>query len=228
MTEDVEQNGAAQAFGELRAEVALMRRGVEGLSAERASAPDYGPTLQDLVTRQDNVAEILRRILANPMIKMTPAQFGVEMSQATEHLRTADRQAVVQAGAELQRATGRLDHLALRNRASGEQRRLTIYAGLAGAAAGMLLWSILPGLVARALPESWHVPEWMAARTMAMDGASAGQRLYMIARQRAPAAPNPAISSKPADRRSDASRSQARQPASRTGSRPRAHARRHP
>ena len=29
--------------------------------------------------------------------------------------------------------------------------------------AGCLLWAILPGAFARALPESWHVPERMAA-----------------------------------------------------------------
>jgi len=31
---------------------------------------------------------------------------------------------------------------------------------------GILLWSFLPGFVARSLPESWHVPQWMAARTL--------------------------------------------------------------
>jgi hypothetical protein len=48
-------------------------------------------------------------------------------------------------------------------------------------AAGILLWSILPGVLVRALPESWHAPEWMAARMMGVEPQVAGQRLIEIA-----------------------------------------------
>jgi hypothetical protein len=55
----------------------------------------------------------------------------------------------------------------------------------AGCVAGaMLIWSVLPGTIARSLPESWHVPEWMASRTMARDMKTAGERLLSIARER--------------------------------------------
>jgi hypothetical protein len=47
----------------------------------------------------------------------------------------------------------------------------------------MLIWSMLPGTIARSLPESWHVPEWMASRTMARDMKAAGERLLSIARE---------------------------------------------
>lgn len=46
-----------------------------------------------------------------------------------------------------------------------QQRQFHI-AMAGGIAAGCLIWSILPGLVARALPESWHLPERMARRTV--------------------------------------------------------------
>ncbi|GHC99885.1 hypothetical protein [Novosphingobium pokkalii] len=39
-----------------------------------------------------------------------------------------------------------------------------------------------PGAIARSLPASWHVPEWMAARTMNMDQRAAGERLIATAR----------------------------------------------
>src|SRR3546814_6793580 len=32
--------------------------------------------------------------------------------------------------------------------------------------AGCLLWSIIPGHIARALPESWHMPEKIATRVL--------------------------------------------------------------
>ena len=47
-----------------------------------------------------------------------------------------------------------------------EQKRQTWrFAGL-GLAVGILLWSILPGTVARAVPESWHWPERMARKAV--------------------------------------------------------------
>src|SRR3546814_12082283 len=42
----------AQAFAELRSEVSLLRRAIEGLTAERQNAPDYAPTLKVLAGRR--------------------------------------------------------------------------------------------------------------------------------------------------------------------------------
>ena len=64
---------------------------------------------------------------------------------------------------------------------AGEQRRRLGHAGLIGLAAGMTLWAILPGPIARAMPESWHWPERMAARTLAMPMWDGGQRLMAVA-----------------------------------------------
>ena len=47
-----------------------------------------------------------------------------------------------------------------------EQRRRLKWAARSGLLAGMLLWSFLPGVIARALPASWHIPERIAARTV--------------------------------------------------------------
>jgi hypothetical protein len=46
--------------------------------------------------------------------------------------------------------------------AQQRRRRLAWVAG-GGLFAGMLLWSFLSGMLARALPEGWHLPEQMAA-----------------------------------------------------------------
>jgi hypothetical protein len=57
-------------------------------------------------------------------------------------------------------------------RQTRRERRIAV----GGMLAGILLWSILPGAAVRSLPESWHAPEWMAARMMGLDRAAAGQR----------------------------------------------------
>src|SRR3546814_4187424 len=47
-----------------------------------------------------------------------------------------------------------------------EQNRLRWWYVGGGLLAGCLLWSVLPGFVARTLPTSWHLPERIAARTV--------------------------------------------------------------
>ncbi|MBK8376074.1 MAG: hypothetical protein IPL18_15005 [Sphingomonadales bacterium] len=54
-------------------------------------------------------------------------------------------------------------------RNAAEQRQQLYQVAGGALLAGILLWSFLPGTVARAMPESWHWPERMAAR---MVGAS--------------------------------------------------------
>lgn len=67
---------------------------------------------------------------------------------------------------DLDLATGRLAAIVGRVRTEAEQKRqIWRFAGL-GLAAGILLWSILPGTIARAMPESWHWPEWMARKVV--------------------------------------------------------------
>jgi hypothetical protein len=48
-------------------------------------------------------------------------------------------------------------------RAAHEQRLHLVWAASGGIVAGCLLWSILPGAFARALPDRWQLPEKMAA-----------------------------------------------------------------
>jgi hypothetical protein len=43
-----------------------------------------------------------------------------------------------------------------------EQRKRLVWASSASVLAGCLWWLFLPGLVARRLPEGWHMPECMA------------------------------------------------------------------
>ncbi|MDH2130964.1 hypothetical protein N5J77_07490, partial [Sphingobium yanoikuyae] len=68
-----------------------------------------------------------------------------------------------------------------RGRGAAEQERQVIWFGVGGILLGILLWSILLGAVARSLPVSWHVPEWMASRMMGMEQKEAGRRMIVTA-----------------------------------------------
>jgi len=61
------------------------------------------------------------------------------------------------------------------------QRNAVVYAGAGGLAAGMVLWAILAGRLARLLPQSSQVPEKMAAATLHLDRWEAGSRLMQSA-----------------------------------------------
>ncbi|HEY0595524.1 DUF6118 family protein [Sphingopyxis sp.] len=58
-------------------------------------------------------------------------------------------------------------HRIIGNARTREQQREYLWWGIGGGVlAGCLLWAILPGVVARIMPTSWHLPERIAARTV--------------------------------------------------------------
>lgn len=81
----------------------------------------------------------------------------------------------------LARSLGRIDGMIERGQAVERRIEREWMIGIGGLVAGILLWSILPGAIVRSLPESWHAPEWMAARMMGMERAEAGERMIEAA-----------------------------------------------
>jgi hypothetical protein len=79
----------------------------------------------------------------------------------------------------LQRSIGRIDGIVERGQAADRQWRRVIWAAAGGALAGIVLMTFLPGAIARSLPASWHVPEWMAARTLRLPQRTAGVRMIV-------------------------------------------------
>ena len=160
-----DQDSATAAFARLEGEVALMRRAVEQLAAERADIhiPDYSDTLGELSKHLGAAERTLRTIAAKPAMELTPEEMARQIDRAARQARDATE-------SEMQRAQVRFDNAAyeLRGtistlRAAHEQRVHLIWAASGGILAGCLIWSILPGAFARALPERWQLPERMAA-----------------------------------------------------------------
>lgn len=173
-TGSTEQDSSAQAFEELRGEVSLTRRAVEGLTAARERIPDYSETLGAMSEALSAALTRLDRIERSPAVRLSPEVTAVELIKASAAARIEDLRLIHEAREALSRSIGRVDGIVERGQAADRQVRQRIWSAAGGALAGMLIWAVLPGAVARTLPASWHVPEWMAARTLS--NSTAGDR----------------------------------------------------
>lgn len=162
----VEIDQAAEAFARLEGEMALMRRAVQHLAAERADIviPDYGPTLTEMTKRLGAIAGSIGDIAEHPAMQVTPDGFGRRIEAAAQAARRDDQGRINDAHNELRQAAQDMRVVTSHARTSAEQRRKLFQAVGGGVLGGILLWSFLPGTIARAMPESWQWPERMAAR----------------------------------------------------------------
>lgn len=181
MTDEPAQTAPADdpvaAFEALRRAVSLTRAAIEGLTAARERIPDYSDTLSEILAVQKGADDRLSGIERSPAISLSPAAMAAEIVKASEAARAADQKQMHEVRDEMLRAIGRIDTMVDHGRIAHHQRRLLVSTGAAAALGATLLMAILPGAVARSLPASWHVPEWMAARTIGLDQREAGERM---------------------------------------------------
>jgi hypothetical protein len=155
---------AAQAFARLDGRIALMSRAVEHLAAERANidVPDYSATLGQMNARLATIAQELDGIAAKPAMLLTPEGLATRMDAAAAQSRRSDSATLREAREAHQDAARIIRDLvgAVRNQRDHRERLLWTAGG--SLLAGCLLWSFLPGVVARTLPDGWHMPERLA------------------------------------------------------------------
>ena len=163
-TARVEIDQAAEAFARVEGEMALMRRAVQHLAAERADIviPDYGPTLTEMTKRLGAIAGSIGDIADHPAMQLTPDGFGKRIEAAAQAARRDDQGRINDAHNELRQAAQDMRGVTSHARTSAEQRRSVFHTAAVGVLGGILLWSFLPGTIARAMPESWQWPERMA------------------------------------------------------------------
>jgi hypothetical protein len=168
---EVAGDPAAEAFARLEGELALMRRAVQHLAAERADIviPDYGTTLTDMAKRLGAISRGINAIAEHPAMQLTPDSLGARIEAVAESARRSDHDRIRQARTELDHATQDLRAITAQARTAGEQRQQLFQVAGGCVFAGIVLWSFLPGTIARTMPESWHWPERIATR---MVGAS--------------------------------------------------------
>ena len=105
-----ESDPASKAFEQLRGEVALLRRAMEGLAAERASIeiPDYCETLAQITTAVASVDERLVTLSKKPAFGLSPQGFSQEIVAASEKIRREDRQTITESREALQQVAKEL------------------------------------------------------------------------------------------------------------------------
>ena len=159
-----ETDPATEAFARLEGEMAVVRHTVQNMARERADIviPDYTATLGQMADQLAQVSKTLTAIGNKPAIELTPEDIAVQIKRASLDMLRDASDLFRHGRKDLDTATGRLAAIVGRVRTEDEQRRQTWRFAAMGLAAGILLWSILPGTIARAMPESWHWPERMA------------------------------------------------------------------
>ena len=143
VTPAVAQSSAARAFEDLRREVTLLRRALEGLTAERRDQPDYGPTLEALATSNDEIRGWAKKINERPAMQLTPQRFADEIEAAAALLRRADRQELISEHSRLAAAIKDVKAISLEACTAYEQVRQVKIVGGVSFLGGFLLWPLL-------------------------------------------------------------------------------------
>ena len=184
MSDDHEPDAAAEAFEGVRGELALLRRAVERLSAERAEVPeipDYSETLGKMAKALNATMQNVGVLAKTAEDNVAPRYVADRIVAAGGHARDEDRRMIATAGEKMDKATTALHGIGGSARRADEQRRTLWQVGAGACLGGALLWTIVPGIIARELPGKWQVPEWMAARTLDLPKWEAGQSLMRAA-----------------------------------------------
>ena len=157
MDDDIQEGGdPAEAFDRLRAviegqdrELALLRRAVEGLAAERAhiDVPDYSETLGRMQQGVDATAEriaVINDVIArSPALAITPEQMAQRIAAAGNTARREDQAALAKAGEDKARVMAELRAIAESAWTRVDQKNRQLWFGLGGAAIGILAWTMI-------------------------------------------------------------------------------------
>lgn len=174
---------AARAFAELGEKIALLEAAVTGLAAKRDAIPDYGETLADMAALLGRMRDAINEFARAPAMDLTPETMAAEIAAAGANARASDAAALEKARVRFDNAAYRIEQLAGTMTTIRDQRRRLLWAAGGGLCAGMLIWSFLPGVILRTLPQSWHMPEAMAAHIIGEPTLwEAGSRLMQAGR----------------------------------------------
>ena len=123
--EHEDEDGAAQAFADLRAEVTVMRRAVEGLPAviKSIEAPDYGPSFGAVVKTLTETGARLAKIEGHPALQATPEAHGRAMARVVAESTEASTRALRNETDAMGHERRALSDIIGRARDQGEQKR---------------------------------------------------------------------------------------------------------
>ena len=143
VTPPLAQSNAVRAFDDLRGEVSLLRRSIEGLAAERRDQPDYGATLEALAASTDEIRRWASKMSERPALQLTPQDIGEQIEAVASRFREQDRQGLTAAQRRLASAVDEVKAASRQARTAYEQLRREKIVGGVCFLGGFLLWGIL-------------------------------------------------------------------------------------
>ncbi len=165
---DHEEDGAARAFAELRAEVSVLRRAVEALPAaiEALEAPDYGPSFGSISQGLGEVESWLAEIAEHPALALTPEQHARAIERAGAEIVREASKALRDETDAIGRERRHLAAIVGQAAAGTRQRRQRFWFSGGGLAFGLMLFPLLaavaPGGSYLAALSTGHTDRWRA------------------------------------------------------------------
>jgi hypothetical protein len=132
------EDAAAIVFEHLREEVALCRRAVAGLAAERAAIqiPDYGKTLNQMAGALNTMSGQLNALAEKPALALTPEQWTYQIATAGKDVRRTEQYTLDRARAGFEKVTQELSARLSSARQADQQHKWLMWAGIGGMLAG--------------------------------------------------------------------------------------------
>ena len=127
MSDDHEPDAAAEAFEGVRGELALLRRAVERLAAERAEVPeipDYSETLGRMAKALNGTMQNVAVLAKAAEDNVAPRYVADRIVAAGAHARDEDRRMIASAVEKMESATRSLHGIGGVARRADEQRRM--------------------------------------------------------------------------------------------------------
>ena len=145
-----EPDPATQAFARLEGEMALVRRAVEHLAAEKAAItiPDYTATLGEIAQRLAATAQGMKTLAARPAMQLTPDEMAGRIDTAAAKARRTDHAALTESHRRFDGASHDLRAVVRSAHSAADQFRQLRLMAAGGVLAGVLLWSTFPGIIA--------------------------------------------------------------------------------
>ncbi|WKL57389.1 DUF6118 family protein [Asticcacaulis sp. ZE23SCel15] len=172
---EAEPKSAAEAFEELRREVAFMRKVIERMADDQRAAPDYSETLGRMADGLTTASKSLSWLSKRPIVQTTVQEMAQEMSEAGNEARAADKETVADAARALKDTNHELSAWIAVARKGDDQDREVLRFSAVAAAAGAALAIILTISFFRAFPE--HGAAWLLGKSCW----DAGERLMASA-----------------------------------------------
>lgn len=161
-----EPDPATAAFARLADKVELLEAAITGLAVKREAVPDYSATLGEMAKRLGTVSQGLGVIADRPAMQLTPEGLAARIDIAAQAARRSDQATLADARERFDQGSRTMREITGTAQSVREQRRRLLRAAGGGLFAGILLWSLLPGAIARATPDDWRWPERIATRML--------------------------------------------------------------